>query len=168
MSTSSISFQSNIGSTVISFGRSQSMEQLNPRQEKDVVELKKCDAHVKQHERAHLAAAGPYAKGGPRYNYVKGPDGKRYAVGGSVQLDTSKVPNDPEATIEKARTIKRAALAPADPSPKDRRIAAEADRVALEAQQELAKNKREERQGYNKDGRRVARTPEPATIDLVI
>ncbi len=86
---------------------------------------------------AHLAAAGPYAIGGPSYEYQKGPDGQRYAVGGHVNIDTSPVPGDPEATLRKAETIRRAALAPGDPSPQDRSVAAAAASMALKAQIEL-------------------------------
>jgi hypothetical protein len=73
-----------------------------------------------------------------------GPDGRRYAISGEVQFDTSKVPNDPEATITKARIIKRAALAPKDPSPQDRQIAAEMSRMETEAMSERAQERREE------------------------
>src|SRR5579871_6985549 len=69
------------------------------------------DRHVRAHEQAHLAAAGPYAIGGPSYSYAMGPDGHRYAVGGEVSLDTSPDPSDPEATIEKAKVIQAAANA---------------------------------------------------------
>jgi hypothetical protein len=38
----------------------------------------------------------------------------------------SEIPGDPEATARKMEQIKRAAMAPVDPSPQDRRVAAEA------------------------------------------
>ena len=78
---------------------------------------------VRAHEQAHKAAAGAHAKGGPTYEYQSGPDGKRYAVGGEVQIDTSPVPNDPQATIQKMQQVQRAANAPAEPSSQDRRVA---------------------------------------------
>jgi hypothetical protein len=50
-----------------------------------------------------------------------GPDGKQYAVGGEVPIDLSPVSGNPQATVQKAETIQRAALAPADPSGPDLR-----------------------------------------------
>ncbi len=95
------------------------------------------DAEVKRHEQAHFQAGGKYAST-PKYEYQTGPDGKRYAIGGSVDIDMSEVPDDPQATLEKARVIKRAALAPEDPSVQDRKVAREADQMAARAQRELS------------------------------
>ena len=99
---------------------------------------------MRAHEQAHVAAAGPYARGGPKYEYERGPDSRRYAVGGEVSIDTSPVSRDPEATIQKAQVVKRAALAPAEPSGQDRQVAAEASRMEAEARREIAKRDREE------------------------
>ena len=93
---------------------------------------------MRTHEAAHKAAAGSFAQGGPVYQYQTGPDGKRYAVGGEVNIDTSKIPNDPEATLQKAQTIRRAANAPAQPSSQDRRVAVQASQLETEARQEIA------------------------------
>jgi hypothetical protein len=92
---------------------------------------------VRLHEQAHLLAAGPYAKGAPSYTYQTGPDGQRYAVGGEVPIDLSAVPGNPQATLQKALMIRRAALAPTDPSEADQAIAAQATTLAAQAQQEL-------------------------------
>jgi hypothetical protein len=102
-----------------------------------VEELNKVDKNVHVHEQAHLSAAGGYARGGANYEYTTGPDGKRYAVAGHVNLDTGPE-RTPEATIRKAEVIRRAALAPADPSSADRQIAADAAKMAQEAQREIA------------------------------
>lgn len=108
-------------------------------EEQDLVtRLQARDREVRTHEQAHLSAAGDLAIGGPTYDYQRGPDGKRYAVGGEVQIDTSEVPNDPQATLSRAERIKRAALAPAEPSSQDRRVAAKADQIANKARRELA------------------------------
>ncbi len=101
------------------------------------------DREVRAHEHAHMAAGGPYIKGGPTYTYKTGPDGKRYAVGGEVQIDTSPE-KDPEATIRKMETVKRAALAPAKPSGQDRMVAARASMEEQKARMELMEQKREE------------------------
>lgn len=114
-------------------------------EEKQYLErLKKRDKEVRRHEQAHKSAAGSLAVGSPNYDYKIGPDGKRYAVGGNVRIDTSKVPDDPEATIEKAQKIKRAALAPVDPSPKDRQVAASAEKLEQQARAELRKKEKDE------------------------
>lgn len=99
------------------------------------------DQHVRAHEQAHLAAAGPYAVGGASYSYSVGPDGRLYAVGGEVSLDTSPDPSDPEKTIEKAKTIEAAANAPVDPSDQDRMVAAEAAQMEATAERQLAQEK---------------------------
>lgn len=146
----------------------ESVHELTPKEEKEVRGLKQRDAEVRRHEQAHKAAAGSYAKGGPNYEYVTGPDGKRYAVGGEVQIDTSKVSDDPEATIKKAQTIRRAALAPQDPSSQDRSVAAEASRMESDARQELAKQKTEEAKIYDSAGQNSTPRSQPALFDLFI
>ncbi|WP_404472784.1 hypothetical protein LG301_01435 [Vreelandella venusta] len=100
-------------------------------------QLKQTDRAVRQHEMAHQIAGGAYT-GGASYEYELGPDGKRYAVAGEVPIDYGKVPGDPQATIEKMQTVIAAALAPADPSPKDLQVAAQARQYLLEAKLEAA------------------------------
>jgi hypothetical protein len=57
-------------------------------------------------------------------------------VAGEVNIDTSPG-RTPEETLERARTIQAAALAPADPSGQDRAVAARAQQMAQEAQQQI-------------------------------
>ncbi len=109
-------------------------------EEKEIEELEERDAEVKRHEQAHFQAGGKYASP-PKYEYQTGPDGKRYAVGGSVDIDMSEVPDDPQATLEKARVIKRAALAPEEPSAQDRKVAREADQMATQAQRQIGEQR---------------------------
>jgi len=111
--------------------------QLSEDAQREVTQLRDRDREVRAHEQAHLAAAGPYATGGPSYQYSTGPDGQRYAVGGEVGIDTSPIPDDPEATIRKAQVIRAAASAPADPSGQDRQVAAAAAKMEAEATQQL-------------------------------
>ncbi len=113
---------------------------LSEDERRQVEELKKRDREVRAHEQAHLAAAGGYAMGGARYTYKMGPDGKRYAVGGEVPIDVSEVPGNPQATLQKAMTVRRAALAPSNPSSADRAIAAKAAMMAAQARQEMARD----------------------------
>lgn len=98
-------------------------------------QLQATDRKVRAHELAHLAASGGLATGAPSYTYEKGPDGVNYAVGGEVSIDTSPA-KTPEETIAKAATIIAAALAPADPSPQDRAVAAAASQLAQQARAE--------------------------------
>lgn len=109
-----------------------------------VSQLKARDSEVRAHEAAHLAAGGAYVTGGASFSYQTGPDGKRYAIGGEVGIDTSPIANDPEATIQKAQQIQRAALAPASPSSQDYRVAAAAMQMMMTAQVELAKQPSEQ------------------------
>jgi len=106
--------------------------------ERDLVrQLAARDREVHRHEQAHTRAGGPEA-GTPSFTYQTGPDGKRYAIGGEVPIDIAPVPDDPEATIAKMQVVKAAALAPAEPSMPDRRIAAQAESTRLTALAELA------------------------------
>lgn len=122
-------------------------EPLSEEEQRQVEELKARDQEVRTHEQAHVAAAGSLYRGGPFYSYQTGPDGKRYAVGGSVNIDTSPVDGDPQATIQKAQQIRRAALAPAEPSSTDQRVAAQASRMEAEARAELAEQQSAEQSG---------------------
>ncbi|MFQ5714074.1 MAG: putative metalloprotease CJM1_0395 family protein [Candidatus Scalinduaceae bacterium] len=119
-------------------------QKLPQEEQKEVEKLKKIDRKVKSHELAHKAAAGGLARGGASFKYATGPDGKRYAVGGHVNIDTSPIPNDPEATIHKAQVVRSAALAPADPSPEDRAVAASAVKMEREARMELREEQKED------------------------
>ena len=100
--------------------------------------LRAADVRVKAHERIHAEIAGRYADSAPRYIYVAGPDGRPYAVGGSVSVDLHPIAGDPEATLRKAQALMRAAVGPGSPSAADMRIAAAAYRLAQTARREMA------------------------------
>ena len=114
---------------------------LTEEEQKQVEELKARDTEVKAHEQAHIAAGGSYVRGGARYDYQTGPDGKKYAVGGEVSIDTSAVEGDPQATINKAQVILKAALAPAEPSGQDKAVASQARQMMASARKELMSEK---------------------------
>ena len=107
-------------------------------------QLKARDREVRMHEAAHVAVGGRYA-GSATFQYQRGPDGVNYAVGGEVSISTSKAAT-PEETLEKARQIRAAALAPAEPSPQDRSVAAEASRMEAEARSEIQAQQAAERE----------------------
>lgn len=103
----------------------------------ELKELKARDREVRAHEAAHQSVGGQHA-GSVSYTYSRGPDGVQYATGGEVSIDVSPVANDPQATIDKMRVVRSAALAPAEPSSQDRQVAAEAMQTMLQAQAEIA------------------------------
>jgi hypothetical protein len=107
-------------------------------EQRDLQRLRNLDRQVRAHELAHVAVGGRYVTSGASFDYQTGPDGRRYAVGGEVGIDTSEVPGNPQATLAKAQIILRAALAPANPSAQDRRVAAEAVATIQQARIEIA------------------------------
>lgn len=119
--------------------------ELTPEEQQAVKALKRRDQEVRTHEQAHKAVGGSLTAG-PFYEYTKGPDGQRYATGGEVTIDTAPE-REPDATIRKMDIVKRAALAPAEPSPQDRAVAARADALRAQAQAELLDLQQAARQG---------------------
>jgi hypothetical protein len=123
-----------------------------------VRELAATDREVRAHEQAHAAVGGPYA-GSPSYTYTRGPDGRQYAVGGEVPIDVSPVEGNPEATISKARIVRRAALAPAQPSGQDRSIAARATAMEQQARIELREQEADAREAERSEAGQSSRGP---------
>ncbi len=117
---------------------------LSPEEQQQVEKLKARDAEVRMHESAHLAAAGQYAQGGPKFEYQTGPDGNQYAIGGSVSIDVSPVSGDPQATIQKAQQVRAAALAPAEPSGQDQKVAAAASQMEADARLKVSQESTEQ------------------------
>ncbi|MGM0703511.1 MAG: putative metalloprotease CJM1_0395 family protein [Pseudomonadota bacterium] len=112
-------------------------ETLSETELRELEQLKQTDQEIRRHEMAHQVAGGSYT-GTAKYEFERGPDGQRYAVAGEVPIDYGPVRGDPRATIDKMQQVISAALAPADPSPKDRQVAATARQHLLTAQLELA------------------------------
>lgn len=109
---------------------------LSNAEQQALTQLEARDKQVRAHEQAHVSAGGELITSGASFTYQVGPDNRRYAVAGEVGIDTSPG-TTPEETLERAARIRAAALAPADPSAQDRQVAAQADRMATEARQEL-------------------------------
>lgn len=112
-------------------------KQLTPEQKEVVAKLQARDREVRAHEAAHMAAAGSAAASGATYTYEIGPDGKAYAVGGEVSIH---MPSGltPEEALAAAEQIRGAALAPDQPSGQDLAVAAEAEQMETQAEQEIA------------------------------
>lgn len=102
--------------------------ELTPEQKRLVSELQRIDQVVREHEAAHLRAGAGVVTSGASFSYTYGPDGRQYAVGGEVGIDTSPE-QKPEANIDKGQRIQIAALAPAEPSSQDYRVAAIGGRI---------------------------------------
>jgi len=111
-------------------------EPLSDTELREIRDLERRDRQVRKHERAHVASGGGLVQGGIQYQFEKGPDGGRYAVSGRVSIDTSPE-SSPEETLQKMARVKRAALAPSQPSATDRAVAAEAESREMEARIEL-------------------------------
>jgi hypothetical protein len=54
-------------------------------------------------------------RGAASFEYTTGPDGKRYAVGGEVSIDTTEGRTPEETVVQGAENLCNAAMAPADP-----------------------------------------------------
>ena len=111
----------------------------DPNIKQQIAQLQETDSKVRAHEMAHQAAGGGLA-GAPHYTLKKGPDGKDYAVAGEVPIKIEQS-NDPKKTIEDMQQVKAAALAPADPSPQDIKVAQNADMIAAKAEIKLQQEK---------------------------
>ena len=127
----------------------------------EIRKLQLRDREVRAHEAAHAAAGGAYA-GSPSYTFERGADGQTYAVGGSVSIDMSPVKGDPEATLQKAQQVRAAALAPAQPSSQDMRVAQKAQAMAATARSEIS-------QQLNEDLKNISQTSQAGYgADMVI
>jgi hypothetical protein len=111
-------------------------EQQQQQDLKLIRSLSQRDREVQAHENAHSAVGGQYA-GSANYTYQRGPDGVNYAVGGEVPIDVGIIQGNPQATLEKMKLVQRAALAPAEPSSQDRKVAAIAVQQANQARAEI-------------------------------
>lgn len=113
--------------------------ELSREEQRIVSELQAADTNVRAHEAAHMAAGGGLTSPAS-YTYERGPDNKMYAVAGEVGISTSEG-NTPQESLNKAQTIRRAALAPADPSPQDLKVAAQAASMEMSARAEILQEK---------------------------
>jgi hypothetical protein len=149
-----------------SVGQGEPLTQENSTEQIALRELQRRDREVRAHEQAHLAAAGGYARGGVSLHYQRGPDGRMYAVGGEVSIDLSRAAT-PEETISKMQTVRRAALAPAEPSAADRQIAAQASIKLAEAQRELQTGEFQQTDSTQRSADAAVRSSSPGDTPVV-
>lgn len=108
-----------------------------------LAQLKERHDEVVRHEQAHYDEAEGLAIGGPVLtDYVTGPDGKQYATGGHVMLDTSET-GDPEEDLRRGRIIVKSAEAPlsvnSDLSAADVQVAARGRAMIAKNEPKIAK-----------------------------
>lgn len=113
--------------------------ELSQEEQRIVTELQAADTNVRAHEAAHMAAGGGLTSPAS-YTYERGPDNKMYAVAGEVGISTGEG-DTPQESLNKAQTIRRAALAPADPSPQDLKVAAQAASMEMSARAQIMQEK---------------------------
>jgi hypothetical protein len=120
--------------------KSNNYDDLSVSEKKIVDKLKQIEQEVRAHEQAHITSGGGLVRGGASYTYQSGPDGKKYVVGGEVQIDTSVNTDDLQGAINRMRQVRQAALAPVDPSAQDKAVANEASKKEAEARSQLTQN----------------------------
>jgi len=113
--------------------RAETKKEEDPRVQQTIAQLKSIEEKVKAHEAAHKS--GGAATGPVSYSYTRGPDGKNYITGGEVPI-TISTGSTPQETISRMQQVIQAALAPADPSPQDRAVAAQAAAIQQAARLE--------------------------------
>lgn len=91
---------------------------LTPSEAALLVELRRRDREVNEHEMRHYISGRPYTRF-PEFWYVTGPLDGRHAVDGITEMDARPVAHDVAATIRKLYILRRAALAPQSPSQTD-------------------------------------------------
>lgn len=134
--------------------------ELTPAQQRQVRELERTERKVREHEQAHLSAGRELITSGPNYSYTYGPDGRQYVTAGEVGIDTSPE-SKAEANIDKGRRIQITALAPADPSPQDYRVASVGSQLESQGRTDLVREQQEQAVQQR------AETPESAASTVV-
>jgi hypothetical protein len=128
-------------------------EQQLQQDQQQIRQLAARDREVRAHEAAHAAVGGQYA-GAASFQFVRGPDGVNYAAGGEVPISLPRG-GEPGARLVAAEQVRRAALAPANPSAQDRSIAALAAQTALGARAEISTIQAQARQGSSEESSAV-------------
>lgn len=107
-----------------------------PEVKQEIRQLQMTEQEVIKHEQAHKSVGGELT-GPVSYTYTNGPDDKRYIDGGEVSIQM-KEGATPEETLTILQRVRAAALAPADPSPQDLRVASSATSQMQQVRSEIA------------------------------
>lgn len=114
-------------------------EKETPEELAAIRQLVNAEKKVVAHEQAHMSVGGQYA-GAASYGYTNGPDGKRYITSGEVPISVPST-DDPEKMLVALKQVVKAALAPADPSPQDIKVAQSANAKLLSVNAEISVKK---------------------------
>jgi hypothetical protein len=130
-------------------GQDQQSQEQSEQELAIIRDLSARDREVRAHEQAHASVGGQYA-GAASFTYQRGPNGVSYAVGGEVPISAPSG-GDAQSRLQAAEQIKRAALAPANPSAQDRQVAAQAAQTATQARAEIVTQSSEQRSALSSD-----------------
>ena len=125
--------------------------ELSEAELRELSRLQRRDDQMRLHEQVHVAKS---ADGALRrsFTYVRGADNKTYAVSNSLKADFTPVPNDPEATVDKMKSIKRAALSDEARTPQSSLVAGQAAARERVAAEQIAKQQRMELDAVGHEG----------------
>lgn len=123
------------------------------KEQKVIDELKRRDKEVRAHEAVHGSDPRLVKIGAAQFDYTIGPDGKAYATGGRVTLSTGNS-RTPEEALSKAEALKKAAMAPGEPSSKDFQALNSAAAMEFEARHRIYsdKNQKDEKNSSHLKG----------------
>jgi len=94
------------------------------------------DRDLRPHEQARTATAGSSAASAPRYSYITGSDGRRYAIGGTVENNEPR--SEPDADADEGQFAEAAALGSTQPWSADLAMAKLGARIEQRARAEIA------------------------------
>jgi hypothetical protein len=118
---------------------------LDEEERRQLDRLKLTDRLVRQREETQGRLTFELWDGGPEYRYETGPDGKKYAVDGTVRV--SELNDSPEEKLRRARLVRMSALIDIPPSPEGQKDAAKAIAEEGEAIRELRKRTKDPDEG---------------------
>lgn len=131
-------------------------EMLTRRQNRDV--------QVRSHEHTHPVTTGRHASGSISYSYQIAPDGRPYAVGGHLNVDTSA--NRPrKKQSRRCRQSWPQHLHRWIPSPQDRQVAGRASATLAKARVEMAENHKTTGEALVEKGKESQIAPESDETD---
>jgi hypothetical protein len=119
--------------------KKQNPDDPNSNEQKIIDRLKNRDREVRVHEMSHGTNPELIKIGSAQFDYTIGPDGKAYATGGKVTLSTGSA-RTPEDALAKAGALKKASMAPGEPSSQDFQALNAAVSMELEAENQIYSN----------------------------
>jgi hypothetical protein len=152
--------QEDLGQQQEAVGGLRSTREMSSDELQQLRELERRDLQVRTRDMAFIAAAGG-AAGSYSLEYETGPDGRRYAVGADIKLDTSEGAT-PEQTLAKARALRAATMSARGESSSDASAAAKAVRMEAEARAQIEHERAAERQAAIEG----SMAPEPALPEV--